>query len=91
MDCLHEKPSDPYPFENHFYYVDLTTHAVSHTVRNDIFVEFTKITKRKIMKYHDPETGYIYLIRAYDATGVDIENRENTYMEIFSARDPHKL
>ena len=30
-------------------------------------------------------------MRAYEAQGVDEANRENTYMELFSARDPYKL
>ena len=31
------------------------------------------------------------MIRAYEAQGVDEKHRDNTYMEIFSAKDPFKL
>ena len=56
-----------------------------------MYVNFKKITARKVMKFKDPETGYVYLLRAYEAQGVDEANRLNTYMELFSAKDPHNL
>ena len=52
VDCLHEK-SGFSPFENHFYYVDLTTHTVTHTVPNDMYVSFREIKARKILKFKD--------------------------------------
>lgn len=43
------------------------------------------------MKFSDAETGYVYLLRAYEAQGVDVDHRDNTYIELFSARNPHEL
>ena len=40
-----------------------------------MYVNFKEITARKVMKFKDPETGYVYLLRAYEAQGVDEANR----------------
>lgn len=56
-----------------------------------MFVKFTDITQRKTLRFKDPHTGYVYLLRAYEAPGVDRDHWENTYMEVFSAKDPTDL
>lgn len=66
--------------DNYFYYIDLTSHTVTKQVKNPMYVKYTQITKRKIMKYRDIATGYEYVLRVYPADGVNIEQRGNTYM-----------
>lgn len=56
-----------------------------------MFVKYTQLTKRKIMKFKDDHTGYEYVLRVYPADGVNHEQRGNTYMEIFSVRDPYDI
>jgi hypothetical protein len=56
-----------------------------------MFVSYTDISKRKFTRYHDPESGYSYIIRTYLADGVDHINAGNTYIEFFSAFDPFDL
>jgi uncharacterized protein YqkB len=56
-----------------------------------MYVKFKEITRRKLMKFQDAETGREYLLRVYFADGVNAEQRGNTYMEIFSVRDPFDL
>lgn len=54
VDCA--KPSGRLfsTYRNYFYIIDLTTHTVKKIVENDLFVSFSKITKRKMMKFSHP-------------------------------------
>ena len=79
IDCSTRQKESLY-YDNYFVYVDLTTHKISKIVKNAMYVKYTEITKRKIMKYKDSHTGYEYVIRVYPADGVNHEQRGNTYM-----------
>lgn len=91
IDCLQPIIHTSASLQNFFYYVDLTTHNVTRQVKNSMYVKYTNITKRKIMKYKDAQTNFEYLLRVYPADGVNQEQRHNTYMEIFSIRDPYDI
>ena len=56
-----------------------------------MFVPFSRISRRKFSRYHDPHTGYEYVIRVYFADGVDRAHAGNTYIEYFSAYDVEDL
>lgn len=79
VDCA-KKQKESVLYDNYFVYIDLTTHNVTKTVKNPVYVKYSSITKRKLMKYKDAETGYEYLLRVYPADGVNQEQRGNTYM-----------
>ena len=68
----------------------MTGHKVTDIVENEVYADFQKITKRKLATFTNPETHYPYLIRAYFAEGVG-NDKDNTYIEFFGARDPHDL
>lgn len=44
-----------------------------------MFVSFSDVTKRKLIKFRHPKTGYTYLLRTYFADGVGSES-DNTYI-----------
>lgn len=90
VDCAKKQQDSPY-FDNYFIYVDLAAKKISKEVKNAAYVRYTEVTKRKLMKYKDLQTGYEYIIRVHPADGVNREQRGNTYMEIFQARDPYDL
>lgn len=59
-----------------------------HHLNNQLYVNFTSITRRRLNLYSDHETGHHYMLRAYFADGVDIANRHNTYIDVFLITDP---
>lgn len=61
---------------------------MSNVVSNRLYTDFRQIHHRRLFRY--TEDGYHYLIRVYFADGVDARNRENTYMEVFTANNPLK-
>ena len=54
VDCarLNEKRLTKYT--NYWYVIDLTDHTLKKTVENDMYIGFTSITKRKLMKFSHP-------------------------------------
>ena len=66
VDCLKNNaiPADT-PFTNLFFYIDLTGHAVTQIIENEVYADFRTVTKRKLAKFTKPTTHYPYLIRAY--------------------------
>lgn len=76
-------------FQNRFVYVRLSQGAILPVhVDNDLYVNFTQITRRRLNLYTDHETGHHFMLRAYYADGVDIKNRHNTYIDVFIITDP---
>lgn len=65
--------------QNIFIYVNTTSQTVlPKTLYNDMYVAYTKITRRRMMLLR--EDGYDYLIRAYYADAVDAHHEHNTYL-----------
>lgn len=93
VDCVKQSgnSSNFIGAQNKFIYIDLATGNVKKTVMNEMYVPFTWISKRSFRRYHDPHTGYEYIIRAYLSNGVDAAHRNNTYLEFFSASDIEDL
>ena len=63
-------------------------------IQNDIFIDFTSITRRKLLKFSHPDAGgFTYLLRSYFSDGVDAEHSDNTYMEFFivPVEDPTEI
>lgn len=60
-------------------YVNTTSQVVLPKVfNNDMYVEYTRITRRRMVILR--ENGYDYLIRAYFADSIDPHNAHNTYL-----------
>lgn len=76
---------------NKFIYFDLAKREIIKESKNAMYIPFTQITKRSLVHFNDPHTGYKYVLRSYYAGGVDAVNANNTYMELFSAYDPLEL
>lgn len=67
VDCVKQAN---FALQNLFLYVNATSKLVIPTqVKNDMWVGFTKITRRKVVHYI--EDGEQYLIRAYFAEAVN--------------------
>lgn len=84
VDCARITPSG---YSNYFVLVDDQTGEVVKRVNNSLYAPFTEITKRKVLRYYENQTGYDYLLRVYLADGVDEDNSNNTYLEIIKAVD----
>ena len=70
-------------------YVNTTSQVVlPKSFLNDMYVEYTKMTRRRFVLLR--ENGYDYLIRAYFADSIDHQNAHNTYLEIMTFVDPFK-
>jgi hypothetical protein len=68
-------------YTNYWYIVDLTNHSIKKKLQNDLYVGFTSITKRKLMKFSHPEAGgFTYMLRSYFSDSVDPQHSDNTYM-----------
>jgi hypothetical protein len=82
VDCAEQSrnSSNFVGIRNKFIYVDLTSGAIKKVVYNEMFESFTWISRRKFSRYHDPHTGYEYILRAYFVTGVDVQHAGNTYL-----------
>lgn len=93
IDCaeISGKSSNFVGIKNKFVYINIATDAKEKVVYNDMYESFTSITRRKFTRYHDPHTGYEYIIRTYFANGVDEGHRGNTYIEYWSAYDIQDL
>lgn len=77
IDCAKKDTSGK--LHNIFMYVNTTSQTPLPTiVENDMYVSFSTITRRRMVILR--ENGYNYLIRAYYADGVDMDNRNNTYL-----------
>lgn len=50
-------------------------------------MQYSSISKRKILRYSDKRTGYEYIVRAHLAEGVDDVNDNNTYVEMIKVID----
>lgn len=86
VDCVKQAT---YGLQNVFMYVNTTSQVVlPKTYNNDMYVEYTKITRRRMVILR--ENGYDYLIRAYFADSIDPHNAHNTYLEIMTFVDPFK-
>lgn len=71
-------------YTNYWYIVDLTNHSIKKTLKNDLYVGYTEITKRQLVRFSHPEAGgFTYMLRTYLSDGVDKEHSDNTYMEVF--------
>ena len=92
VDCARKTSSFFTTHDNLFYVVDLTTHTVKKIIENDLFLGYSLISRRSMLKFSHPG-GYTYLLRTYFADGVDQKYSDNTYMEIFLAptEDPTDL
>lgn len=67
-----------FALQNIFLYLNATSQQViQKQVKNDMWIAFTTITRRKI--YHYTEDGEEYLMRAYFADAVNEDQRHNTY------------
>lgn len=77
--------------QNSFHYVDLTSGNITKIVKNPMYVPYTKVTQRKLIKFHDPHSGFQYLLRGYISNGVTKALEGNTYFEIFSITDPYNI
>jgi hypothetical protein len=53
VDCVRKSDT----LENYFYFVNLVDHSIIQQKQNDMFVDFQTITKRKLIKYRNPQTG----------------------------------
>ena len=90
VDCAKRSGSNgSYVYRNQFLYVNMSSQQVmADVVNNRLYTDFRHITHRRFFRL--TEDGYHYLIRVYFAEGVDLKNRNNTYMEIFTANNPLK-
>ena len=79
IDCAEKKSGIVPRWDNYFYYVNLYNKTITK-VYSDTFGVFSDISKRKMIKYRQPDTGLTYFIRTYLATGVDKEHADNTYI-----------
>ena len=78
-----------FALQNIFLYLNSTTQQViQKQVVNDMWIAYTRITRRKIVHYI--EDGEHYLFRAYFADAVNDEQRHNTYAEILLFNDPFR-
>ena len=94
VDCTKKGEKVFSSYANYWYILDLTDHTIKKIIKNDIYIGFSKITKRKLLKFSHPEAGgFTYLLRSYLSDGVDAENSDNTYMEIFlvPVEDPTEI
>lgn len=86
IDCARKTPFGA--MENIFYYVNTTSETVlSHILKNDIYVPYEEIHRRRLMVLREPDGGN-YLLRAYFGDGVDFKHRKNTYLEVLTFTDP---
>jgi len=53
-----------------------------------MYVPFQQVTRRRMLTYIDPESGYHYLLRSYFADGVSPAHSLNTYVDVFILNDP---
>jgi hypothetical protein len=84
VDCAKKGGKVFSTYTNYWYVVDLTSQTIKKKIQNDLYIGFTDISKRKLLKFTHPEAGgFTYLLRSYLSDGVDAEHGENTYMEIF--------
>lgn len=76
VDCTIK---DLYGLQNIFIYVNTTSHIVMPgTFKNDMYVPFTVMWRRKVMLIQ--EDGQNYMVRAYFADAVDEQYAHNTYV-----------
>lgn len=86
VDCVRQ---GNFALQNVFLYLNATSQQViQRQVVNDMWVAFTRVTRRKI--FHYTEDGEEYLWRAYFADSVDESHRNNTYAELLLINDPFK-
>jgi hypothetical protein len=93
VDCAEQSrnSSNFLGVKNKFIYLDLVTGGVRKEVYNELYESFSWVSRRKFSRYHDPHTGYEYIIRAHFVSGVDLAHAGNTYLEFFSAYDIEDL
>lgn len=92
VDCM-VKLGKPNPdgklFQNRFVYVRLGSGAILPThVDTEMYVPFQSVTRRRMLTYVDPESGYHYLLRSYFSDGVSAAHSLNTYVDVFILNDP---
>ena len=84
VDCAEKGTKTFSTYTNYWYIINLADHSVKKKLQNDLFIGYTSITRRKLMKFSHPEAGgFNYLLRSYFSDGVDEAHADNTYMEIF--------
>lgn len=94
VDCM-LKLGKPGPngklFQNRFVYVRLGSGTIlPNHVDTEMYVPFTQVTRRRLLTYVDPESGYHYLLRSYFADGVSSAHSLNTYVDVFILNDPSR-
>lgn len=86
VDCVKK---GNFGLQNIFLYLNATSQQViPKQVKNDMWIAFTSIVRRKI--YHYVEDGEEYLMRAYFADAVNHDQAHNTYAEIMLINDPYR-
>ena len=80
-DCVSKTPSG---LSNYFIYVDVNNPEYAVRVANNMYVNYTKITSRKIAYYGGDQK---LLFRAYFSWGVDEKHNNDTYIEVISLTD----
>ncbi len=84
VDCAKKGSTVFSTYTNYWYIIDLTDHSVKKKLVNDLYVGYSSITRRSLMKFSHPEAGgYNYMLRTYYSDSVDQLHSDNTYMEIF--------
>jgi hypothetical protein len=69
-------------WNNVFVIVDMVTGELIRNQSNELYEQFKWINRRRLFNYHDPQSGYNYLVRTHLGDGVDISHRDNTYIEL---------
>lgn len=54
-----------------------------------MYVNFRSIERRGLQLYSDLFNSHTFLLRTYFADGMEKENRQNTYVEVFMIQDPN--
>lgn len=94
VDCTKKGGKVFSTYTNYWYIADLTNHSIKKIIKNDLYIGFTSISKRQLLKFSHPEAGgFTYMLRTYFSDGVDKEHSDNTYMEIFivPVEDPTEI
>ena len=81
VDCVKKGEAVFSTYTNYWYIVDLVNYSVKKKLKNDLFISYDSITRRRLMKFNHVEAGgFTYLLRTHFADGVDKHHRDNTYM-----------
>lgn len=87
VDCMLKLSNSQ--FQNRFVYVKLSSGTIMPThVDTEMYVPFKSVTRRRMLTYVDPESGYHYLLRSYFADSVSAAHSMNTYVDVFILNDP---